>query len=1016
MNTNPPFSTQEAQDLAMNLFGIIGAVSPLPSYKDQNFLIQSEVGRDAVLKIAHPAEDFQLIEVQQKAMKLASQAGCPCPEVISALSGSDWEVVEKAGNNYVVWCISYMSGKELGHIPYQSDQLLHDWGHTLGVLDQALLGFQSPLLNRSFVWNLSDAETVVAERLGLIAVPEVRNWVEKMLIAYRSIPETVWAKLQWSTIHNDANDYNLLAIHERGAENGKWTISAVLDFGDMVWAPTINELAIAAAYACLDKEDPLRAISLLAQGYFSVNPLEEEALEVLFVLVCMRLCVSICMAAQEQRLRPDDPYIAVSQAPIRRTIPHLAKLPTSVATAYLRQSCGFPVTRTSPRILAALKRSTEETRKFPVLAGLDPDQVLVLDLGIDSHLISGDSAQNTAEMLGKRIRLAIEARHAQVGIGQYNEPRLLYTAPFFKTGGGITDETRTIHLGLDFFAPEGTAVCSPLDGEIFTFAFNGQPQDYGGVLLLKHLTPEGDPFYTLFGHLSIASLTHKYIGQKVVQGEVLGYLGSVSENVGWPPHLHFQVILDDFGLGTDFPGVALASQRVFWTAMCPDPNVICGIAPINFPKPKTPKAETLKKRKQVLGQNLSIGYHEPVKVLRGWKQYLYDESGRCYLDGYNNVPHVGHAHPRVVEAATRQMRVLNTNTRYLHDAILEYATALCETLPPSLSVCYFLNSASEANELALRMARAYTHRKDILVMEAAYHGHTTSLIDLSPYKHNGPGGSGPPNWVHTILLPDVYRGRYKADDPFAGLKYARMVQEKIADLQSQGIEISGFIAETCPSVGGQLFLPEGYLSAVYQMVRAAGGLCIADEVQTGLGRIGTHFWAFQAHQVVPDMVIMGKPLGNGHPIGALVTTPEIANAFNNGMEFFSTFGGNPVSCSVGKTVLEVVQEENLMNHAQKVGTQLWAEIKTLQTEFPLMGDVRGSGLFGGIELVRDERLTPANHEARYVVNRMRDRGILIGTDGPYHNVVKIRPPMTFDTQNATLLVERLREVMVELYR
>ncbi len=397
-------------------------------------------------------------------------------------------------------------------------------------------------------------------------------------------------------------------------------------------------------------------------------------------------------------------------------------------------------------------------------------------------------------------------------------------------------------------------------------------------------------------------------------------------------------------------------------------------------------------RKRLLGRNLSIAYDVPLKIVRGSMQYLYDEDGRQYLDGYNNVAHVGHCHPKVVEAGLRQMQALNTNTRYLHDTILNYAERLTSTLPDPLNVCYFVNSGSEANELAVRLARAHTNARDMIVLDHAYHGNTTTLIDLSPYKHDGPGGNGPPSWVHKVPLPRM------ADD-------AQNVVEVIGTTQ----KLCGFIAESMPSVAGQIVLPQGYLNRVYDAVRAAGGVCIADEVQTGYGRIGTHFWAFESYGVVPDIVVLGKPIGNGHPIGAVITTPAIAGSFDNGMEFFSTFGGNTVSCAIGLAVLEVVQDENLQAHALAVGTHLLNGLRELQKHHDLIADVRGSGLFIGVELTKDD--APATEEAHRIVNAMRNNAILIGTDGPSHNVLKIRPPMPFTMNDADHLLTTLQKAL-----
>ena len=395
----------------------------------------------------------------------------------------------------------------------------------------------------------------------------------------------------------------------------------------------------------------------------------------------------------------------------------------------------------------------------------------------------------------------------------------------------------------------------------------------------------------------------------------------------------------------------------------------------------------IQERSRLLGRNLSVAYERPLNIVRGSMQYLYDDEGRRYLDAYNNVAHVGHCHPRVVAAGQQQMELLNTNTRYLSELILEYAEKLTATLPDSLRVCFFVNSGSEANELALRLARARTKSRDLIVLEHAYHGNTTTLIDISPYKHDGPGGEGAPTWVHKSPLP-------KSQDD----------AEHVAELAGQ-LKLCGFIAESMPSVAGQIIFPDGYLARVYEGVRDAGGVCIADEVQTGYGRIGTHFWAFEKYGVVPDIVVLGKPIGNGHPIGAAITTRAIADSFANGMEFFSTFGGNNVSCAIGLKVLEVLRDENLQAHALEVGELLLAGLRELQQRHEIISDVRGSGLFIGVELMRDSQ--PASDEASRLVNQMRERGILFGTDGPHHNVLKIRPPMPFSEEDADELIAAL---------
>jgi 4-aminobutyrate aminotransferase-like enzyme len=453
-----------------------------------------------------------------------------------------------------------------------------------------------------------------------------------------------------------------------------------------------------------------------------------------------------------------------------------------------------------------------------------------------------------------------------------------------------------------------------------------------------------------------------------------------------------------------------------WLSLVPDPNLIARIPGGVTARPRPSGAEILASRRDHIGPSLSVSYRRPLTIVRGWMQHLYDADGRAYLDAVNNVPHVGHCHPRVVDAGHRQMAVLNTNTRYLHDGLVRYAERLCATLPEPLRVCYFVNSGSEANELALRLARAFTASKETIVVDGAYHGNTNAVVEISPYKFDGPGGSGAPPHVHVVPTPDEYRGLYRGLDDGVGTLYASHVAEAVERVTGSGGRVGAFIAESILSCAGQIVLPPGYLQTAYEAVRAAGGVCVADEVQVGFGRAGTHFWAFETQGVVPDIVTMGKPIGNGHPLGAVVTTREIAGAFANGMEYFNTYGGNPVSCAIGLAVLDVMGDEQLQEHALAVGAHLLDRIRALGARHPLVGNVRGLGLFVGVEFVRNrETLKPAGTEAGLVANRMRDRGILVSTDGPFHNVLKIKPPMCFTVGDADRLVTALDEILAEDY-
>ena len=425
---------------------------------------------------------------------------------------------------------------------------------------------------------------------------------------------------------------------------------------------------------------------------------------------------------------------------------------------------------------------------------------------------------------------------------------------------------------------------------------------------------------------------------------------------------------------------------------------------------KKTKAELLAIRKKHLGKNLSLSYDEPLKIVKGEGQFLFDEEGRAYLDCVNNVCHVGHAQPQVVKAGQEQMAILNTNTRYLHDNIVELSEKLLSKFPEELSVCYFVNSGSEANELALRMAKAYTGQKDIVVIDNAYHGNTQACIDISPYKFNGKGGQGQAEHVHVLRMPDSYRDeRYELVE--TELELGRILD----GLEQKQRKPAALIAEAILGCGGQMELPKGFLNTAYRMVRERGGVAMADEVQTGFGRVGDDFWAYQAHDVIPDIVTMGKPMGNGHPVAAVVCKKEIAEAFDNGMEYFNTFGGNPVSSAIGIAVLDVIEKENLQRNAKIVGEYFIKQLDALQEKYEIIGDIRGRGLFLGIELVKNKKTKePATEQAKEIINKMKERGVLLSTDGPYNNVIKIKPPIVFDEDNVRMVIENLTAVLDEL--
>jgi 4-aminobutyrate aminotransferase-like enzyme/Ser/Thr protein kinase RdoA (MazF antagonist) len=1002
----------EAAHLAREIYGFAASARALPGEYDDNFHLTAADGRAFVLKVMHPAREQSFIDLQCKAlMHLAQQAPqLPLPRVVPNRSGELFsEIIAPDGSKRLVWLLSYVKGTVLAEARPHAPELLRDLGRFLGEMDAALQSFEHPAAHRELKWDSARAGWI-KEHIQQIEGAERRALVEKFLALYETEVVPRVAKLRRSVIYGDANDYNVLV-------SAPWPqprkIAGVIDFGDMHHGLMASEAAIAAAYGMLGKSEPLKAAAEVIAGYHQAFSLQEEEVAAVFPLLAARLGVSVTNSAHRKKVKPDDAYVTVSEEPAWNALEQLAKIQPRFAHYTFRAACGMtPVTKSEKiqRWLLANRKSAASILEVDLRA----EPSLVFDLGVGSLLLGANPSASETPALTEKIFGEMKRAGVRVGVGRYNEARPLYSSPLFGSVDNPVSERRTIHLGIDLFVEPGAALRAPLDGVVHVLAHNAAPQDYGPLVILRHETDGGEEFFTLYGHLATKMLANLRVGQHVTRGEEFASVGEIVENGGWPPHVHFQIILDLLDLGADFPGVAYASQRAVWTSISPDPNLLLGIAANRFPPQETDFDETLTTRRALLGKNLSVSYDCPLKIVRGWMQYLYDDTGRAYLDVYNNVPLVGHSHPRVVRAAQEQLALLNTNTRYLHDNVNRYAERLTRKLPEPLRVCFFVSSGSEANELALRLARAHTGREDVIVLEHAYHGHTNTLIDISPYKFNGPGGHGKKPWVHVAPLADDYRGLYRREDKDASAKYARHVAEILERASAEGHGIAAFIAETLPSVGGQIVFPQGYLGETYHHVRAAGAVCIADEVQVGFGRLGTHFWGFETQGGVPDIVVLGKPIGNALPLAAVVTTRQIADSFANGMEFFSTFGGNPVACAAGLAVLDVLEDEKLQENALRVGTCLKNALQALQQRYPLIGDVRGSGLFLGMDLVLDQSTREAApQQASYVVNRLRECGILTGTDGPHHNVIKLRPPLIFTEADADLFVKALDAILQE---
>ena len=940
-----------ASAIALERYGLEASATPLPSERDQNFLLETPDGGRFVLKMSNAADDRALLEAQNAAMAHVSGRKGLCPRVIVSVDGEPIVSHDEPSTSYLVRMLSWIPGTPLGAVPHHSSKLLEDLGRRVGEIDRALATFDRPAIHRELQWDLARGVEVVRDHAPAVQPHALGRQLEDWTGDIARHVEPRLRDLRRSAVHNDANDHNVIVAREPDAWPRHQRIAGIIDFGDIVHSFVAADPAIAIAYAMLDKPDPLAAAASIVNGYHAAWPLKEPEIAALFDLARLRLCMSVALAAYQQAQRPGDAYLGISQGPIARTLPELMKIPRRLAEAAFRDACGLDPVPASTRITSWLETRSECA---PIVA-MDPAATLVLDLSVGSPLISGDPAGNAEPALTARIERTMAGAHAEVAIGRYGEPRLLYSSPLFEGGPG--GERRTIHLGVDLFAPPGTVVHAPLPGVVHAVGDNAAPLDYGPVIILKHETDELDPFYTLYGHLTRQSLGVNPIGRRIDAGEPFAAIGAADTNGGWTPHLHFQLIAALLDLGVDFPGVCRASQRRIWQALSPDPHAFLRMPDASFPDRALDSAAAATERKQRIGANVALSYRDPVRAVRGWMQYLFDDDGRRYLDAYNNVPHVGHCHPRVVQAVSEQMAVLNTNTRYLHDGARASRRAAGR------------DAAGAAERLLLRQLRERSQRAGASAGARAHAAGATSSCSTPRITATrrrsstsartstpAPAARGAPGLGARAADAGRLSRRVSGErTPGRAVRAARWRRDRSPAHARRRGACAASSRKRCPSVGGQIILPAGYLADVYRAGarrrRRVHRRRSADRLRPASARTSG---PSRRRASCRTSSCSGKPIGNGYPIGAVVTTPAIAASFDNGMEFFSTFGGNTVACAAGLAVLDVVQRRAASGtRAARRRTARWTDCGPLQARYGVVGDVRGSGLFLGVELVRD---------------------------------------------------------------
>ena len=981
------------------------SLTPLYGEYDLNLLAESATGSASVVKIMRVGCQPEDIGFQTSMMqRLQSVQGVPVPDILPTAQGTlVAHASDEQGRKRLIWRLALLSGSTLNQHQL-TEALITEIGAMIARMHAALADFDDPALDRSFKWDLCAADWIVPHLALFDDDTALKGQLAGLLEWYSDAGKAALAALPRQPIHNDLNLHNLMAVSHPGQGP---RLSGLLDFGDALHNPRICDLAIAGAYLASASVRPVEALAALVEGYTHLETLREGEIDLLWPLMQTRLAVSLTNSGLQKQARPDDPYVVISEAPARALLATVRDLDPRFAGERLRAAAGLP---------SGLATLPTAFRGLHPMFEIEVGHLPVVDLTPDNLRLAANQTRPDAAELDAVIDAATDQDEGgrRGCLGRWGEARLIYGGEGFGRTDHVARRRRTVHIGLDVFLPPGSEVRAVLPGRVVFAGDRPEHHDYGGTLLLEHHPHDGPVFRVLYGHLSRTSASRFAPGDTFGAGEVIAWLGDKTENGGWPPHLHLQLggsdAPDDPG---DWPGVVDPDDWDLWAQLFPNPAVLAGVEPARVEALPPALSRMQERRKALTSANLKLSYREPIHVIRGQGSTLIDAQGRRFLDAYNNVPHVGHAHPYVAARVSEQVQRLSTNTRYLSELQLDYAEALLARFPDEFDTCFLVNSGSEANEVAMRLATTFTGRRDMAVSEAGYHGITQKALDISHYKFAGKGGQGQADWVHVLPIPNTFSGPFTGKD--APERYTAQAEGLISAIGagSRDRALAACLLEIFPSVGGQLIPPTGYLSGLQRAVHHAGGLLIADEVQTGLGRLGRHFWAFEQQGLQPDIVVLGKPIGNGHPMGAVLTRREIADAFSNGMEFFSTFGGSTVSCAAGRAVLEVIEADGLEGRAAQTGAMLLDGLTALFSRSVLPTDVRGVGLFIGVEICHADN-SPATAIVGQLVNAMRRRRVLMGSDGPHDSVLKIRPPICFSAEDAAFFLEAMEASLREV--
>ncbi|MCK2036156.1 aminotransferase [Microbacterium sp. SSW1-49] len=972
----PDVDEAGAETIARECYGLVVTASELGSNQDRNFLLTASDGTRSVLRIDNPVFGDDARDAQHAALDAYRSVGVAVPAVLPGLDGA----LTQRWGGFAARRSEFAEGEPLVDAGYLAPVVLAEFGALAAASVNALAGLTHPGLDRAQMWDMRVAHEQTLSLARAIADDSLRTRVLAAAEEARVALAEVAAELPVQPIHGDLTDDNVMG--RRGADS-RLHPHSVLDLGDLGLGWRVAELAVCASSMLHhEPERPLRVLETVA-AFHADAPLNDAEARAVWPLVVLRASLLVASGWRQLEIDGANDYARERIAGEQAIFDAATRLPLVEMTEHVLARLGIGAPAFAVDIASA---QGEPVSLAPLLPGLAGD-VVAVDLDVESE------ALDEGRWLASDAEAALIAAHLDYGatvVVPYGLFRLT------RTRVDTADAAATWPIDTEVHVAPGPElrVTAPIGGELRSHDATLQVHVSSGWML------------EIGG-----ARGKKRIVAAVQPGDTIGFLAASDE----PRTLTIGLRRSDAPTvaRTDSGAALVTPERVpAWSRFTADPAPLLGLP--SFTQ-QDEAAEEVERRNRIFAAAQERYYEHPPQIQRGWRHHLVDTTGRAYIDMVNNVAGLGHGHPKIAAVANRQLRTLATNSRFLFRELAEYSEALLALMPEDsdLDTVLLVNSGSEAVDLAIRLAQAATGRRTVIALREAYHGWTMASDAVTTSAYDNPFALATrPDWVHVADVPNRFRGTYRGEGTTA--PYLADLADDIEDLQRDDREVAAFLCESILGNAGGVLLPEGYLAGAYAQVRAAGGLCIADEVQVGFGRMGSSFWGFEQSGVIPDIVTIAKPMGNGFPIGGVITSKRIADALATQGQFFSSAGGSTLSCAVGLAVLDAMVEDDLQRNARDIGARLADGLRGLAARHPLIGVVHGEGLYLGVELVRDrESMEPAATEAAAICERLRELGVIVLTTSERSNVLKIKPPLCLTAQSADHVVAMLDRVLSE---